>query len=82
MGPAFVAAIAYVDPGNFATDFAAGASLGYSLAWVIVLANLVAMLVQYLAAKIGVATGKDLLELCRTRLPRALSRGLWVQAEN
>ena len=81
MGPAFVAAIAYVDPGNFATNFAAGASLGYSLAWVIVLANLVAMLVQYLAAKIGVATGKDLPELCRTRLPRALSRGLWVQAE-
>jgi manganese transport protein len=81
MGPAFVAAIAYVDPGNFATNFAAGASFRYSLAWVIVLANVVAMLVQYLAAKVGVATGKDLPELCRERLPLALSRSLWVQAE-
>jgi manganese transport protein len=81
MGPAFVAAIAYVDPGNFATNFAAGARFGYSLAWVIVLANLVAMLVQYLSAKIGVATGKDLPEVCRERLPRTVSRALWVQAE-
>jgi manganese transport protein len=81
LGPAFVAAIAYVDPGNFATNFSAGATLGYSLAWVIVVANLMAMLVQYLSAKIGVATGKDLPELCRERLPRAVSFGLWVQAE-
>jgi manganese transport protein len=81
MGPAFVAAIAYVDPGNFATNFAAGASFGYSLAWVIVAANLIAMLVQYLSAKLGVATGKDLAELCRDQLPRAVTRGLWVQAE-
>ena len=81
LGPAFVAAIAYVDPGNFATNFSAGATLGYSLAWVIVVANVMAMLVQYLSAKIGVATGKDLPELCRERLPRAVSVGLWVQAE-
>jgi manganese transport protein len=81
LGPAFVAAIAYVDPGNFATNFSAGASFGYSLAWVIVAANLMAMLVQYLSAKVGVATGKDLPELCREQLPRAVSRGLWVQAE-
>jgi manganese transport protein len=81
MGPAFVAAIAYVDPGNFATNFAAGASFGYSLAWVIIAANLIAMLVQYLSAKLGVATGKDLAELCRDQLPRAVTRGLWVQAE-
>ena len=81
LGPAFVAAIAYVDPGNFATNFSAGATLGYSLAWVIVVANLMAMLVQYLSAKIGVATGKDLPELCRDQLPRAVSLGLWVQAE-
>ena len=81
LGPAFVAAIAYVDPGNFATNFSAGATLGYSLAWVIVVANLMAMLVQYLSAKIGVATGKDLPELCRDQLPRAVSVGLWVQAE-
>ncbi len=81
LGPAFVAAIAYVDPGNFATNFSAGAAFGYTLAWVIVIANLMAMLVQYLSAKIGVATGKDLPELCREQLPRSVSRGLWVQAE-
>ncbi len=81
LGPAFVAAVAYVDPGNFATNFSAGAQFGYGLVWVIVLANLMAMLVQYLSAKIGVATGRDLPELCRDRLPRAVSRGLWAQAE-
>src|SRR5215469_9656688 len=81
LGPAFVAAIAYVDPGNFATNFSAGAAFGYSLAWVIVAANLMAMLVQYLSAKIGVATGKDLPQLCREQLPRWASRGLWAQAE-
>jgi manganese transport protein len=81
LGPAFVAAIAYVDPGNFATNFSAGAKFGYSLIWVIVAANLMAMLVQYLSAKTGVATGRDLPELCREHLPRAVSRGLWVQAE-
>jgi manganese transport protein len=81
LGPAFVAAVAYVDPGNFATNFSAGAQFGYSLAWVIVLANLMAMLVQYLSAKVGVATGLDLPELCRRELPVAVTRGLWVQAE-
>ena len=81
LGPAFVAAVAYIDPGNFATNFSAGARFGYALAWVIVVANLMAMLVQYLSAKIGVATGRDLPELCRQHLPRAVSGGLWVQAE-
>jgi manganese transport protein len=81
LGPAFVAAVAYVDPGNFATNFSAGAASGYELAWAIVVANLMAMLVQYLSAKVGVATGRDLPELCRDHLPRAVSRGLWVQAE-
>ena len=81
LGPAFVAAIAYVDPGNFATNFSAGAAFGYSLAWVIVAANLMAMLVQYLSAKVGVATGKDLPQLCREQFPRWASRGLWAQAE-
>src|ERR1700733_8528423 len=81
LGPAFVAAVAYVDPGNFATNFTAGAEFGYSLAWVIAAANLMAMLVQYLSAKVGVATGQDLPELCREHLPRSVSRGLWVQAE-
>jgi manganese transport protein len=80
LGPAFVAAVAYIDPGNFATNIAA-AQFGYLLAWVIVVANLMAMLVQYLSAKVGVATGRDLPELCREHLPRAVSRGLWVQAE-
>jgi manganese transport protein len=81
LGPAFVAAVAYVDPGNFATNFSAGALYGYALAWVIVAANLMAMLVQYLSAKAGIATGRDLPELCRRHLPLAVSRGLWVQAE-
>src|SRR5262245_60019635 len=81
LGPAFVAAVAYVDPGNFATNFSAGAEFGYSLAWVVVLANVMAMLVQYLSAKAGVATGRDLPELCRDHLPRPVSLGLWAQAE-
>jgi manganese transport protein len=81
LGPAFVAAVAYIDPGNFATNFTAGAQYGYVLAWVIVLANIMAMLVQYLSAKTGVATGKDLPELCREHFPRPVSLGLWVQAE-
>jgi manganese transport protein len=81
LGPAFVAAVAYVDPGNFATNFSAGAGFGYELAWVVVVANLMAMLVQYLSAKVGVATGRDLPELCRDRLPTAVSWGLWAQAE-
>ena len=81
LGPAFVAAVAYIDPGNFATNFSAGAQFGYALAWVVIVANLMAMLVQYLSAKVGVATGLDLPELCRAHLPPAVSVGLWVQAE-
>jgi len=81
LGPAFVAAVAYVDPGNFATNFSAGARFGYALAWAVVAANLMAMLVQYLSAKTGVATGRDLPELCRDELGRAASVGLWAQAE-
>lgn len=81
LGPAFVAAIAYVDPGNFATNFSAAAASGYRLAWVIVAAGLMAMLVQYLSAKVGVATGRDLPELCREQLPRGLTLCMWTQAE-
>jgi manganese transport protein len=81
LGPAFVAAVAYVDPGNFATNFTAGARFGYALAWTVVLANLMAMLVQYLSAKTGVATQRDLPELCREHFGRGVSAGLWVQAE-
>src|SRR3954447_26390047 len=81
IGPAFVAAVAYIDPGNFATDIAGGAKFGYLLIWVIVLANLFAMLVQYLSAKTGIATGHSLPELCRAHFPRPVSWMLWVQAE-
>jgi manganese transport protein len=81
LGPAFVASIAYVDPGNFATNIAGGAKYGYLLVWVIVAANLMAMLVQNLTAKIGIATGKNLAELCREHFPRHVSWGLWIQAE-
>ncbi|MEU8283160.1 Nramp family divalent metal transporter [Micromonospora sp. NPDC048905] len=81
LGPAFVAAVAYVDPGNFATNSAAGARYGYLLVWVVVVANLMAMLVQTLTAKLGLATGRSLPELCRERLPRPLNRLMWVQAE-
>jgi manganese transport protein len=81
LGPAFVASVAYVDPGNFATNVAAGAKFGYSLAWVILVANLMAMLVQYLSAKLGVATGLNLPELCRLHMGRRGSLMLWVQAE-
>ena len=81
LGPAFVAAVAYIDPGNFATNIAGGANYGFLLVWVIVAANLMAMLVQYLSAKVGIATGRNLPELCRARFPRPVTWGLWVQAE-
>src|SRR3954465_3333600 len=81
LGPAFVAAGAHIDPGNFATNIAGGAKYGYLLVWVIVLANAIAMLVQYLSAKTGIATGHNLPELCRAHLPRQASFGLWFQAE-
>ena len=81
LGPAFVAAIAYVDPGNFATNFSAGANYGFLLLWVIVAANLIAMLIQTLTAKLGMATGRDLPEMCRDTFPRPVSRLMWVQAE-
>jgi manganese transport protein len=81
LGPAFVAAIAYVDPGNFATNISGGAKYGYLLLWVILGANLMAMLIQSLSAKVGLVTGRNLPELCRERFPRPVSWGLWVQAE-
>jgi manganese transport protein len=81
LGPAFVAAIAYIDPGNFATNITAGADYGYLLVWVIVASNLMAMLIQYLSAKSGIATGRSLPELCRDHFPRSVVLGLWVQAE-
>jgi len=81
LGPAFVACIAYVDPGNFATNIAGGAQFGYLLLWVLLAANLMGMLIQNLSAKIGIATGKNLPELCREHFRRPVTVGLWVQAE-
>jgi manganese transport protein len=81
LGPAFIAAVAYIDPGNFATNIAGGAKFGYLLLWVVLAANLVAMLVQTQSAKLGIATGRNLAELCREFFPRRVSIGLWLQAE-
>jgi manganese transport protein len=81
LGPAFVAAIAYVDPGNFATNIAGGSKFGYLLLWVILAANLMAMLIQNLSGKVGIATGRNLPELCREHFARPVTWGLWVQAE-
>jgi manganese transport protein len=81
LGPAFVASVAYVDPGNFATNVQGGAQFGYLLLWVVMVANLMAMLIQYLSAKLGIVTDRNLPELCRERFPRWVTRGLWVQAE-
>jgi len=81
LGPAFIAAVAYIDPGNFATNIAGGSKFGYTLIWVIVASNLMAMLVQTLSAKLGIATGRNLAEVCRDEFPRGVTIGLWVQAE-
>ncbi len=81
MGPAFIAAIGYIDPGNFATNIQAGASFGYQLLWVVVWANLMAMLIQVLSAKLGIATGKNLAEQIRDHYPRPVVWFYWVQAE-
>ncbi|MGB4768702.1 MAG: Nramp family divalent metal transporter [Candidatus Saccharimonas sp.] len=81
LGPAFVAAVAYVDPGNFAANFSAGAQYGYMLLWVLIVANVMAMLVQYLSAKVGVVTGMSLPEVVATKLGRKSRIAYWVQAE-
>jgi manganese transport protein len=80
-GAAFVASVAYIDPGNFATNFAGGAKYGYQLVWVIVMANLMAVLVQFLSSKTGLVTGRSLPELCHARFGRRANLVLWVQAE-
>ena len=81
LGPAFIACVAYMDPGNFATNIAGGSKFGFTLVWVIVVSNLMAMLIQTLSAKLGIATGRNLPEVCRERFSRRTSLGLWVQAE-
>jgi manganese transport protein len=81
LGPAFIAAVAYIDPGNFATNIAGGAKFGYLLLWVVLAANLIAMVVQTQSAKLGIATGRNLAEACRDTFSRRTSIGLWIQAE-
>src|ERR1700726_2275951 len=80
-GPAVIASIAYMDPGNFATNIQGGARFGYLLLWVVVLANLVAMLFQALSAKLGIVTGQSLAQLCRTHFPRPLVYAMWLVSE-
>src|SRR5438309_4542967 len=81
IGPAFIACVAYIDPGNFATNVAGGSKFGFTLVWVIVASNLMAMLIQTLSAKLGIATGRNLPEVCREYFSRRVSFGLWLQAE-
>jgi manganese transport protein len=81
LGPAFIAAVAYIDPGNFATNMVGGSRFGYMLLWVVLAANLMAMLVQSMSAKLGIATGRSLPEVCRDRFPRRVVVLLWLQAE-
>src|SRR5271169_335009 len=81
LGPAVIASIAYMDPGNFATNIQAGAKYGYGLLWVVLLANVVAMLFQALSAKLGIVTGRNLAELCREQFPRPAVWTMWIVAE-
>src|SRR6202167_1942480 len=80
-GPAVIASVAYMDPGNFATNIQAGAKYNYSLLWVVVLANIVAMLFQGLSAKLGIVTGRNLAELCRDNFPRPAVWSMWIVSE-
>lgn len=81
LGPAFIASVAYVDPGNFATNIQGGARFGYLLIWVILVSNLMAMLIQTLSAKLGIATGMNLAEHCRTHFPSPVAIGMWILME-
>src|SRR5215813_173195 len=81
VGPAVVASIAYVDPGNFATNIQAGAKYGYDLLWVVLAANLIAMLFQALSAKLGIVTGRNLAEMCRDEFPKPVALAMWVVSE-
>src|SRR5699024_9091297 len=81
LGPAFIAAVAYIDPGNFATNIAAGSKHGYMLLWVVLLSNVMAILIQSMSAKLGIASGYNLPEMCRRQYSRPVTIGLWMQAE-
>jgi manganese transport protein len=80
-GPAIIASVAYMDPGNFATNIQAGSTYGYQLLWVVLLANLVAMLFQAMSAKLGIVTGRNLAELCREQFARPVVLGMWIASE-
>src|SRR6266851_3073151 len=80
-GPAVIASVAYMDPGNFATNIQAGAKYNYNLLWVVVVANIIAMLFQALSAKLGIVTGRNLAELCREQFPRPVVLAMWVVSE-
>src|ERR1700674_858462 len=81
VGPAVIASIAYIDPGNFATNIQAGAKYGYQLLWVVLAANLIAMLFQALSAKLGIVTGRNLAEMCRDEFPQPVVWGMWMVSE-
>ncbi len=81
LGPAFIAAVAYIDPGNYATNIQGGAQFGYTLLWVVVASNLMAMLIQALSAKLGIATGMNLAEHCRSSFPKPVVWGMWILME-
>src|SRR5579863_7450680 len=81
LGPAFIACVAYIDPGNFATNIQGGSAFGYNLLWVIALANLMAMLLQTMSAKLGLATGKNLAELCRQEFRKPVVYSMWIISE-
>jgi manganese transport protein len=81
VGPAVIASVGYMDPGNFATNIQAGSSCGYELLWVVVVANVVAMLFQAMSAKLGIVTGRNLAELCREQFPRPVVLGMWYGSE-
>ncbi len=81
LGPAFIACVAYIDPGNFATNIQGGSAFGYNLLWIIALANLMAMLIQTMSAKLGLATGHNLAEMCRLHFPRPAVYAMWIASE-
>src|SRR5579862_944524 len=80
-GPAYLVSVGYMDPGNWATDLQGGAEFGYALLWVLVMSNVMAVLLQTLAARLGIVTGRDLAQACRETYPRAVNAALWILCE-
>src|SRR5512143_3269978 len=80
-GPAYLVSVGYMDPGNWATDLEGGARFGYQLMWVLLMSNLMAVLLQTLSARLGIATGRDLAQACRDNFPKPVAMTLWVLCE-